>query len=210
MHTRWLHLHGFASSADSRKGRALRRRLAAHGVSLETPDLNLPSFSRLTASACLAHLDARLAGATRVRLSGSSMGAWLAALWAQLHPGVVDRLLLAAPAFDLAGRWPDILGHDVMRRWEREGAIEMPDGDGNPAMVHFELVADARRHPAIPDPDCGIVILHGTRDDVVPIAGSRRFAATRPHVRLVEVDDVHTLESSTDVLEALAVEHLVG
>ena len=40
------------------------------------------------------------------------------------------------------------------------------------------------------------MIIHGTRDASVPIEHSRKFAEGRPHVRLVEVDDVHELTSS--------------
>lgn len=39
-------------------------------------------------------------------------------------------------------------------------------------------------------------IIHGTRDDVVPIETSRAFAAANPGVELVEVDDDHRLEAS--------------
>jgi pimeloyl-ACP methyl ester carboxylesterase len=40
------------------------------------------------------------------------------------------------------------------------------------------------------------VILHGTRDDVVPIEVSRNLAARDPNVKLIELDDVHDLSGS--------------
>jgi pimeloyl-ACP methyl ester carboxylesterase len=42
-------------------------------------------------------------------------------------------------------------------------------------------------------------IIHGTRDDVVPLAVSREFATQQP-VTLIEVDDDHRLAESLDVL----------
>jgi pimeloyl-ACP methyl ester carboxylesterase len=42
-------------------------------------------------------------------------------------------------------------------------------------------------------------IIHGTRDDVVPLSVSREFA-TRQQVKLIEVDDDHRLAESLDVL----------
>jgi pimeloyl-ACP methyl ester carboxylesterase len=42
-------------------------------------------------------------------------------------------------------------------------------------------------------------IIHGTRDDVVPISVSREFAS-RHQVELIEVDDDHRLAESLDVL----------
>ena len=47
------------------------------------------------------------------------------------------------------------------------------------------------------------IIVHGRRDDVVPIASSRRYATLHPHVELVEVDDDHSLSSSVAVLETI-------
>jgi len=207
---RYVHLHGFASGADSVKGQKIAEALRAHGVELETPDLNRPSFAKLTYTACLAYLDELLAGADRVRMSGSSMGGYLAALWAQLDPDRVDRLLLLCPGFDLPTRWPTLVGADAMAKWERDGELEMPDRQGGTTAVHWEFIADARRHPAIPEVPCPTVIIHGRHDIVVPISGSRRYAQARDHVRLIEVDDVHTLERSADVLQRVAVEHLLG
>jgi pimeloyl-ACP methyl ester carboxylesterase len=40
------------------------------------------------------------------------------------------------------------------------------------------------------------IILHGTRDDVVPIDGSRELAARDPNVKLLELDDGHELAGS--------------
>ena len=50
---------------------------------------------------------------------------------------------------------------------------------------------------------------HGTRDEVVPIAGSRLLKARCPHVQLVEVDDDHRLGASLDHLMA-AVRRFTG
>lgn len=209
MAVRYVHLHGFASSADSVKGQKLAQALREYGAVLETPDLNRPSFAKLTYTACLAHLDVLLAGATRVRMSGSSMGGYLAARWAELNPDRVERLLLLCPGFDLPSRWPTLVGATAMAAWERNGALPMPDRDGNTTPVHWEFIVDARRHPRVPEVPCPTVIVHGRHDIVVPISGSRRYAAAREHVRLIEVDDVHTLERSADLLQRIAVEHLL-
>jgi dipeptidyl aminopeptidase/acylaminoacyl peptidase len=49
------------------------------------------------------------------------------------------------------------------------------------------------------------VILHGVRDDVVPIETSRRFVADRPHVRLIELDDGHELLATLpEILDVVA------
>jgi pimeloyl-ACP methyl ester carboxylesterase len=198
---RYAHLHGFASSRLSRKGQWLRNRLQPDGVDLELLELNVPSFETQTYSEILRVLDAfdsRTPGDVRLRLTGSSMGGYLAARWAELHPDRVDRLFLLCPGFDLASRWPRLLGNEAMRRWESDGAIDMEDGAGIRRPLHWRFVEDSRQHPGYPEVPCPTTILHGSRDEVVPIEQSRSYAAAHPQVRLIEVEDDHRLLGSVE------------
>lgn len=58
-------------------------------------------------------------------------------------------------------------------------------------------------------PPAPTTILHGRADDVLPIAGSRRFAAEHG-LRLVEVDDDHRLAASIPAMLELVDEGLRG
>ncbi len=203
MRFRYAYLHGFGSSADSRKGVFMRRALGSDGVDLTLLELNVPCFEKLTYSRILAFLDRFGDGGDPLRLIGSSMGAYLAARWGELNPSRVDRLLLLCPGFDLPSRLPFFMNGEQIRRWEREGKIDVETSALGPRPLHWQFVVDARSHPAFPEVPCPTRIVHGRRDDVVPIEGSRRYAAGRPHVDLVEVDDDHALEDS---LERVAVE----
>ncbi|HJL20209.1 MAG TPA: YqiA/YcfP family alpha/beta fold hydrolase [Sandaracinaceae bacterium LLY-WYZ-13_1] len=203
------YLHGFASGPLSKKGQRLRAAFEEAGLALRLPDLNVPSFERLSLTAMLDALDALDAAegdAEGWGLVGSSLGGWLAARWAERRPARVARLLLLCPAFDLAARWPSLLPPGAMRTWERSGALILPDGAGTPRPVHYRFYEEAREQPALPEVTCETRIVHGTRDERVPVEGSRHYAAARPHVTLVEVDDVHDLLASQDrvVEEALA------
>lgn len=206
-HPRFAYLHGFASGPLSRKGRELARRLAPAGVDLALPDLNRPSFARLTIEGSLAAID-ELTGGKHAeatwRFIGSSFGGYLAALWAERHPDRVDRLLLLCPGFDLARRWPSLLGPDALTQWKRLGSFPFQDGAGRPVPVHWELYESMERHPAFPEIPCPTKILHGRRDEIVPVETSRRYAAERPHVELIELDDDHALTSSIDRIEQAA------
>ncbi|MBM4396317.1 MAG: alpha/beta fold hydrolase [Deltaproteobacteria bacterium] len=205
----YAYFHGFASSPDSRKGNRLAREFARLGVPLERPDLNAPSFARLTATAMLGAADAMHAAGdpgARWRVVGSSMGGWLAALWASLHPGRVDRLVLLCPAFDMPGRWPAIVGPGGWERWREAGETPLPDHRGVPVPVHFALNDDLARWPSVPETGCDTLVIHGSRDETVPVESSRAYAAARPRVRLIEVDDGHLLADSLDLVvrESLA------
>ncbi len=205
---RYAYWHGFASSSRSRKGTWLARAFASAGFELELPDLNRPSFGALTYSAALAHADTLDARDDEPWcLIGSSLGGYLAARWAELHPARVTRLVLLCPGFGLPDRWSERLGAEAWKRWEATGSHPFPDVEGRTVPVSFGLIEDARTHPALPDVPCPTVIIHGRRDEVVPIESSRHYAATRFHVRLIEVDDDHGLAASLDTIRAVCWEH---
>ena len=200
---RYLFLHGFASGPASRKGQALAAAFAARGLALLRPDLNVPDFAHLTHTASLTAVDAAAGdGGAPVVLIGSSLGGYLAARWAELHPARAARLVLLCPGFDMIARWPQLLGADAIARWRAHGVLAFPDGAGTPTPVHWAFIEDALRHPPTPAPPCPTLVLHGTRDDVVPIATSRAYAAAHPAVRLVELDDDHALLASIDRISA--------
>jgi pimeloyl-ACP methyl ester carboxylesterase len=218
---RHAYLHGFASSSLSTKAQILRRFYAERGLEFHTPDLNAPSFAELSYSGMIAAFDAFdreldlregvEPGSARWRLIGSSMGGFLAARWAQLHPERVDRLLLLCPAFDFVLRWPSLIGAENFERWRSEGRFALPDATGTVVDVHFGLVEDAMTHPARPEVPCRTTIIHGSADTVVPIESSREYAQTHgERVRLVEVDDDHTLMRSLATIEAIAEAELIA
>ncbi|MEO1268201.1 MAG: YqiA/YcfP family alpha/beta fold hydrolase [Myxococcota bacterium] len=205
--THYAHLHGFASSPNSRKGTHLSEALRAHGAILERLNLNRPSFAQLTYTGALEAMDeadARAPAGTQWCLSGSSMGGWVAARWAELNPDKVERLVLLCPGFNLVERWPALIGTKGWADWEAIGAFPFQAPDGHQVSVWWEFIIDAKTHPPVPEVPCSTLIIHGTQDDVVPIEGSRRYAQTRPHVTLVEVNSDHGLISELPKITTLA------
>jgi pimeloyl-ACP methyl ester carboxylesterase len=121
--SRFVYLHGFASSPGSRKARFFEDRFRELGIGLEIPDLAEANFRNLTLSAQLNVLE-RLCGNDPVSLIGSSMGGYLAALHAARHPEV-RKLVLLAPAFSFASRWPETLGAEAMEQWKRTNTLRV-------------------------------------------------------------------------------------
>ena len=209
---RFAYLHGFASGPRSHKGTVLAAAFAERGALLQQPDLNVPSFAALTYSGMLAGVDrldasGAAGGGEEARWGfvGSSMGGWVAARWAELHPERVARLLLLAPGLDLPNRWQGLISPSELAAWERQGWREVPDAAGVPTRLHWELMADARRQPAVPRPTCPVLVLHGRRDEVVPVAVSEAWAAALPNVELEVVDDDHSLLAALPRVVARAV-----
>jgi predicted esterase YcpF (UPF0227 family) len=152
-----LYFHGFASSPASAKIAALRPLLEPHGISLNTPDLNIPSFEKLDFDAIVAHaLEVARDDPPRAMV-GSSMGA----LIALAVPLDVPRVLIA-PALGIAWRWKD----------------HIPDGDpvlmfnyarNEKAPIHrafFEQIATV--HVDDGPPRSRVTVIMGRKDESVP------------------------------------------
>jgi pimeloyl-ACP methyl ester carboxylesterase len=135
-------------------------------------------------------------------LLGSSLGGYLAALAAAREPARVRALVLFAPAFGFAERWEARLGPAAVAGWHARGTMPvMHYGTGREEPLAFDLIADARTHPAEPDPPCPALVFAGRRDDTVPLDGIAAFAARRPAAReLMVLDAGHEM---TEVLEPL-------
>lgn len=197
--TRVVYLHGFASSPSSGKAQFFKARFENLGVPFEIPRLDEGDFRSLTITGQLRVIDRAVAG-ENVTLLGSSLGGYLAALYAARHPNV-ERLVLMAPAFELPTRWRKRFTPAELDEWMRTGArgfyhyayqADRPLG--------YQFVEDTVLYEDEPDFGQPDLILHGERDDVVPIEVSERFAARHPRTTLVRLDSGHEL---TDVLENL-------
>jgi pimeloyl-ACP methyl ester carboxylesterase len=204
---RILYLHGFASSPASSKARFFGDRLTRAGFAVEIPDL-APDFEHLTITGQL-QVIAQAAASEPVTLIGSSMGGYLAALYAARHPEVY-RVVLMAPAFGFARRWPERLGAAALEEWKRTGSLEVFHyGEGRTRRVSYPLLEDGSRYEDYPEVTQPCLIYHGIHDDVVPVQFSQDFAKGRGNVRLELMDSGHDLLNVLQVM-AEGVEAFLG
>jgi pimeloyl-ACP methyl ester carboxylesterase len=204
-----VYLHGFASSPSSSKARYFAERLRATGASVAVPDLAGGDFANLTISNQLAILE-QVSGDGPVHLVGSSMGGYLAALFAARHANV-DRLVLLAPAFRFHRRWVERLGAAEMDRWRREDSIEVFHyGEGRSRSLRYALMEDSAGYEDFPDFRQPALIFHGKHDDIVPVEYSEEFAEDRPNVALEAVDSGHDLLNVLPAIALRAVDFLTS
>jgi len=143
----------------------------------------------------------KLAEGEPLVLMGSSLGGYLAALYAERHPKAVDRLVLLAPAFEFLKRWRARLSIQEIEQWKREGSIPIYHyGSKTEQRLGYQFMEDAAQYEAAPDFHQRALILHGTEDTVVPLKVSHDFALEHTRVRLALFKSGHEL---TDVLEGL-------
>jgi pimeloyl-ACP methyl ester carboxylesterase len=194
-----IYLHGFASGPGSSKAQYFRRRFEETGRAMEIPDLAEGNFEGLTLGGQLRAID-RAAAGEEAWLLGSSMGGYLAALYAARHANV-RKLTLMAPAFGFARRWRAMLGEEKAAEWRRSGWLPVYHyGEKREARVGYRLLEEAEQYEDYPAVSQPTLVFHGRNDDVVPVALSEEFARRNPQVDLRVVDSGHEL---LDVLEEM-------
>jgi pimeloyl-ACP methyl ester carboxylesterase len=199
---RIVYLHGFASSPQSGKASFFAQKFAAAGVPFTAPQLDEGNFEGLTISGQLGVIEKAVHGEPVV-LMGSSLGGYLAALYAARHPEI-EKLVLLAPAFQFPTRWRARYSDEELEHWRRRGTIPFFHyGFKEERGLGFQIVDDARKYEDEPAFHQPALVLHGRKDDVVPPALSKAFAEGHPNVILRLLDSGHEL---TDVLEDLWME----
>lgn len=196
----YAYCHGFLSGPSSSKGRYLRSLLNRHGIQLHLLDLNGRGGPvSLTPGGALMSIDAFWALHAKggaMRLIGSSFGGWASARYAEMYPDRVERMLLLAPAFEL--RWHGIVGASGVAQWRRDGVREftMPSS-GASVKIPWSFAVAVDCDLGGPPPArlrVPATIVHGEKDEALPIAASERAVAlSQGAAQLIAVDDDHAL-----------------
>lgn len=204
----FIYLHGFASSPQSAKAKDLSDRFATLNIPLVVPDLNQGDFTHLTLTRQLHQVEADfLTDDNPVTLIGSSFGGLTAAWLGQTHVQV-ERLVLLAPAFGFLSHWLPRLGYEQMQQWKNEGFLPVYHyGEEKMLPISYGFAEDAAQYReseiqrAIPT-----LILHGTKDEVIPFQASEEFASSRPWVTLMQLESDHALQDAADQIWSAIVE----
>jgi alpha-beta hydrolase superfamily lysophospholipase len=178
--------HGMLSNKDSSKHTAIAEGLAERGLCAlrfdfqgrgDSPgDLMELSFTRQVDEALAALSSLRAAtGLERFGLVGSSMGGAVGVLVASRSEQPLAALVTLATVGRTDRMGLRIVGEKGLAVWERKGFLRLPDEP-----VGWSLVEDGRRYD-LPDRAahvrCPWLILHGERDEIVPIDDARALRA---------------------------------
>ena len=175
---RVIYLHGFASGPTSSKARFFSAKFQEAGIGVSIPALDGGDFRNLTISSQLDVLERETRG-ERVVLMGSSLGGYLAAVYAARHPEQVERAIMMAPAFCFARRWAAEI--PAIEEWKRSGVMELFHyGERRNREIGYNLIADGLEYEDYPDVRQPALILHGALDPVVPVSLSEEFVTRHP------------------------------
>ena len=191
----YIYLHGFASSPQSAKAKYIKNCFSALNINLKIPDLNRGDFSHLTLTRQLQQVTAEInASPSPVILIGSSFGGLTSTFLAE-NNSKVEKLILLAPAFKFLSHWLPTLGEQQFKKWQSEGTLPIYHYAKNDYLpLNYDFVTDLEKYNEEKlERSLPTLILHGSRDEVIPIQASRDFAANRPWVKLISLDSDHSL-----------------
>jgi uncharacterized protein len=190
-----MYLHGFASGPSSTKAQFFTSRLGQLGMTIYVPDLNGQSFADITITSQLQSIENTIKGSGGDFLViGSSMGGLLSVIAANRFP-CIRALILMAPAFGMTARWQNRLGANFTD-WKRREAIEIDHhAFGRKMPLKYSFIEDLGKYQtenlkvSVPT-----LVLHGKKDDSVPLAESEKFLElNRDFVELHIMDSDHQL-----------------
>ena len=200
--TKYIYLHGFASSPQSNKAQYLYNRASIEtGIKLNILDLNRGDFTNLTLTRQIRQTIAAFPTNVPITLIGSSFGG-LTAVWVAAKYPQVQSLVLLAPAFGFPASWLSRLGEAQVKKWQESNYLSVYHyGEDRYLPLNYQFVIDANSYDEselvhnIPT-----LILHGKHDDVVPIEVSQTYASQHSQVKLVELDSDHGLNDVKDII----------
>ncbi len=206
--------HGMLSTKDGTKQVALARVLSELGFSVLRFDFSFVGesegrFEEITFSQEVDDLRSAVAwvrglGGGPVGLLGSSMGGAVAILYASTNPEIKALVTVAAVARPerLAGQMGELRAH--VARWKAEGAAFGAEGEVGPKF--FE---DARKQDvlaAVGAVSAPVLILHGGRDEVVPVEEAYALAERACGEKCLRIlrDADHRFSKEEDLRELVA------
>jgi len=201
----FVYLHGFASSPQSSKAQFFARKFQERGRTLEIPVLDGGDFPGLTITGQLRVVEKAVGDGPAV-LFGSSLGGYLAALFASRHPERVTQLVLMAPAFQFPSRWRARFSPAELDSWKLQGTLPVFHyGYKREVDLGYQIVEDASQYEEEPEFSQPALVFHGVQDTVVPAQVSVEYARRHPNVKVQLFESGHEL---TDVLEDMWVSTL--
>ena len=204
-----LFLHGFASSGQGTKAQFLKEKFAQLSpVAFHAFEFNPTpkDFEYMTITGLINRLRQYLLGqqSEKVSLIASSLGALVGLNYVHRFGeghrfGGVDKMLLLAPVLSYR---PVMCSAAELQQWENEGSINVPHYAFTPELpLRYDFHTDGLHYCQPVPPPVPVMIIHGQKDEVIPIAHSRQYAASFPEkTQLIEVDSDHRLNDRLEFI----------
>lgn len=203
-----IHMHGASGFRETAALTALARSFRIYAPVAPGFDAT-PSHAGPASMEALARLDAEFSDAVigeTADVIGHSFGGWRAAWYTVLHPERVGQLVLECPSgfreegdggmpSDTAELQRRLYAHPEKAPPETKPESVLSRNRQTPARYHGGKAMDAALVERLGDIEALTLVLHGTKDGVVPASGARLLKRRIPRCFLIYVyDAAHAVE----------------
>lgn len=198
----FIYLHGWTSSPSSYKAKFFKQCFAQREIDLQVPDFNQEDFFHLTLTRQIQQVNLLLSHQEKVTLIGSSLGG-LTALWVAEQQAQVEQLVLLAPALNFLMNSVRLVGTVKYAQWCQQGEASFYHyGQKKEVLLSYEFIRDMYRYDDVSlQRQLPTLILHGDKDEVIPIETSKSFVVNRPWIQFMELREAdHSLEHVQETL----------
>lgn len=198
-----LYLYGFASGPQSDKAQFFRDKFSTLNVSIEIYDYipDRDSFMNLKTSSVLTRLHSHIEQnypEEELILIGSSYGGLISAWYTGLHPQMISKMILMAPAFRFSASSISKSLQIEPSLWKEQGFVLVFHYRYNQEIpLDYSFYEDILtknppnfEHIALSIP---ILIFHGQFDEVVPFSYSKKIADLKQNYILHALNGDHQL-----------------
>lgn len=197
--------HGFGSTKTRRKYVKLARVLTKRGIATFRFDFegcgdSEGSFETITikrqvsdlASAAEYALRQKNINKNKIALLGSSLGSVIVALFTAQSKLPVKTLVFWAPAFNQEKLFPIWHTKSILRKWKRQGYFIRKDKKLGISYLRENEKKDYT--PILSRVQAPILIIHGKKDETVPLKFSKKLAKEYKNIKLVLYPTDHKFE----------------
>ena len=205
----WFHLHGLATNVMGEKINFLRNYFKEKKIySFFAMDMD---YEKHTTTDTLETLEILLRGFSQkyehITICGSSHGGYVALNYLKFKPLLnIKKVVLLAPSYNTLGLIIETFGKEKLKNWlEGKEEIEIEEEDRKVEFIKdwakdiiehgYEIIRDGKvDFPK--DIPVEILIMHGIRDNIVPIKYSEMFTKQVKVKKFLKVEDDHKLNES--------------
>lgn len=193
-----IYLHGFRSGPISNKGIFFRKKLKNYRIDLVAPDLNLPTFSKLSVSNMVEEISStcRRFEDEDIVIIASSLGTLPLLRFINNRPketAHIKKIILLAPTFNFLRTY--LFKNEfepVVEKWKQQGFINIfQTYYNNEKPLQYAFLEDVRKYAVDEvNNDIPILIIHGKKDEVVDYRDSISFSVKNERsVKLCLIED---------------------
>ena len=210
-------IHGFSSTKDTGAKYVAeelsKRKINSIRIDLDNRGESEPKFGKTTISNYVKTVNSTIGyvkklGYKNISLLGTSLGGLIAAATALRYRNI-KKLALRAPVADYYELLLKRFNKDEVTKFKKQGFYYYIRPDEEKLKIVYDFIEDSKKYSMykkVKDIKCPVLIIHGTKDEIVPYKTSQKLVKKFTNARLVLIKNAsHKLSIHGDLSQGLQI-----